>query len=526
MNTKLLTSGCAAWLLSQAAMLGVGVGSLAMAEEPLRLFQPLRPPRAVQVVAHRGGKTAAPENTMAAFRLAYEMGVEFIEIDVQRTRDGHHVLSHDSKLDRATNGRGPISEKTLEELKTVDAGIKFAPRFRGTPIPTFVEVLAWAKGKINLYIDAKNINPEQLVKEILDAGMEHQVIIYDSIEGATKIHQVSGGKIPLMPDHDKGDPVEQWFAKIHPVALEVDVTSLNDDVVKLARAAGVFIQTDALGPFDNAEAYRKLIARGVNWLQSDHPENVLAMFYKDAIRDRRHPMIMVHRGTMQLAPENTMAAMCKAVELGLDAVEIDVRVTADRKLIVMHDGKLDRTTNGKGLILKASVEEIKKLDAGRWFAPQYAGERVSTLAEMLEFCRGKLKVKIDAKKADPALLAAEIRACKAADFVWVLEYPPYLEKLAAIAPEIPRMTWFTKDEELNAVLAQAKPAVLEVPWQLCTAERVAEWHKRGVMTIVYAPSAPHLMDEYVKRVKSGVSVIQTDVPLLVMRAVEVALNGK
>jgi glycerophosphoryl diester phosphodiesterase len=508
-----------------AVALGVLLGSLwaaaVQAEAPGGFFQPVQPPRPIQVVAHRGVTMAAPENTIPAFSLAYDIGVEWVECDIRLTKDGHHVLSHDGNLGRATDVTGPVSGKTLEEIKQIDAGVKFAPRFKGTRIPTFPELLAWAKGKVNLYMDCKNIDPVKLTKEILDAGMERQVIAYDDINGAVRLQQASGGRIPIMPDYDKTSPYEEWIRKYHPAAFEVDATVLNDGLVKAARAAGIAIQTDALGPFDNPTSYRRLIDRGVNWLQSDRQDQVLAMFYKDAVKDRKRPLLAVHRGVAQLAPENTLAAVKKAIEYGLDMVEIDVHLTADGKIVVIHDGTLDRTTTGKGPVAKATLEEIRKLNAGRWFGPMYAGEKVPTLAEVLELCKGKIRVKIDAKGIDPKRLANEVRASGAPANVIVLETPAYLERLMQLAPEIPRKTWFRKDEDIDQVMAQAKPELVELDWARCTADRVAECHKRGVKVMTYSPNVHLTTEQYITRMKTGVDVVQTDHPLLVMRAVEV-----
>jgi len=491
---------------------------------PGGFFQPVQPPRPVQVVAHRGVTMAAPENTMPAFVLAHEIGVEWIECDIRLTKDGHHVLMHDGNVDRTTDGKGPVGEKTLEEIRQLDAGIKFAPRFAGTRIPTFAELLAWAKGKINIYMDCKHIDPAKLTREVVEAGMERQVVAYDSIDGAIRLREAGGGRIPLMPDYAKDSPYEEWLRTCKPAAFEVDVTVLNEGLVKAAREAGVFIQTDALGPFDNVATYRKLIDRGVNWIQTDRPDQVLAMFYKDAVRGKRRPLLMVHRGVMQLAPENTLAAIKKAIDLGMDMVEIDTRATADGAIVVIHDGTLDRTTDGTGPVAKKTLAEIRRLSAGRWFGPMYALEKVPTLAEVLELCRGKIRVKIDAKGINPKRLAEEVRASKSPENVIVLETPAYLEQLRRIAPEIPRKTWWRKDEDLDKVLEQAKPEAVEIDWMRCTADRVAECHKRGVKVITYSPMVALPTEAYIAKIRTGVDILQTDHPLLVMRAVEVAVN--
>jgi len=90
-----------------------------------------------------------------------------------------------------------------------------------------------------------------------------------------------------------------------------------------------------------------------------------------------------HRGARAYAPENTIKSFAKALELGVNAIEFDVRQTKDGQLIVMHDDKVDRTTNGKGLVQDLSLNEIKELTAGD-------GERVPTFGEALDFIDGKV----------------------------------------------------------------------------------------------------------------------------------------
>ncbi len=101
---------------------------------------------------------------------------------------------------------------------------------------------------------------------------------------------------------------------------------------------------------------------------------------------------VAHRGAsgQGLAPENTLAAFEMAIALGADAIECDVHATSDGAVVVMHDPKLDRTTNGKGPIAETTLEAIRRLDAGAWKAPKFAGQRVPTLREMLAMIGGRL----------------------------------------------------------------------------------------------------------------------------------------
>lgn len=98
--------------------------------------------RLPRVIAHRGASASAPENTLAALRLAAAEGATWVEVDVKLSRDGHCILMHDDLLGRTTNGRGEVAQYDLDELKRLDAGSWFAKRFAGEPIATLEEALA------------------------------------------------------------------------------------------------------------------------------------------------------------------------------------------------------------------------------------------------------------------------------------------------------------------------------------------------------------------------------------------------
>lgn len=99
------------------------------------------------------------------------------------------------------------------------------------------------------------------------------------------------------------------------------------------------------------------------------------------------PMIIGHRGASGYVPENTLAAFLEAHNMGVDAVELDVQMTADGELVVLHDETLDRTTSGVGWVGFYTLDEVKKLDAGSWFDPRFKREKVPTLAQALDHAR-------------------------------------------------------------------------------------------------------------------------------------------
>lgn len=120
-----------------------------------------------------------------------------------------------------------------------------------------------------------------------------------------------------------------------------------------------------------------------------------------------YPEIIAHRGFSAIAPENTLAAVKAAISADADRVEVDVQLSREGEVFLMHDQSLERTTGVRGRILDFSQEEISLLDAGSWFSPDFAGEGVPSLREVLRLCKGKIALKIELKpvKGVEALLA-------------------------------------------------------------------------------------------------------------------------
>jgi glycerophosphoryl diester phosphodiesterase len=111
----------------------------------------------------------------------------------------------------------------------------------------------------------------------------------------------------------------------------------------------------------------------------------------------KRPAIFAHRGSSAYAPENTLAAFNLAVQQHADGIELDVKLTADDQVVVMHDDSVDRTTNSRGQIKSLSLQELKRLDAGSNFNPAFQSERIPTLVEVFETVGQKIIINIELK---------------------------------------------------------------------------------------------------------------------------------
>jgi glycerophosphoryl diester phosphodiesterase len=109
------------------------------------------------------------------------------------------------------------------------------------------------------------------------------------------------------------------------------------------------------------------------------------------------PLFIAHRGLSAHFPENTLAAFKGAADAGAHMIELDVTLTRDRHLVVIHDDTVDRTTNGSGAVRALTLEQLRRLDCGSWFDPAFKTEKLPTLAQVLEAVKGRLLVNIEIK---------------------------------------------------------------------------------------------------------------------------------
>lgn len=148
---------------------------------------------------------------------------------------------------------------------------------------------------------------------------------------------------------------------------------------------------------------------------------------------------IAHRGASGIAPENTISAFNKAIEIGVDAIEIDLHGTSDGEVVVIHDSSLERTTNMCDQIKQTTLKNIKQADAGSWFHPQFKGETIPTLEEALVCIAGKTIAVLEIK--DPSItepVVQKIVEVNLLDRVVIISFNiSDLHTVRAIEPRIP-----------------------------------------------------------------------------------------
>lgn len=154
------------------------------------------------------------------------------------------------------------------------------------------------------------------------------------------------------------------------------------------------------------------------------------------------PLIIAHRGSSSIAPENTMSSFKEAYFHGAETIELDVHRTKDNKLVIMHDDSVDRTTCGEGAIKDMSIDDLKKLDSGTWFGAKFMGEKIPTLEDVLKWAKGRVNIDIEIKNSlqYPGIekdIIDLVKNKKSENNIIITSFDPVcVEKVKEIAPEI------------------------------------------------------------------------------------------
>lgn len=275
------------------------VASSVLAQEKIdRILKELREPsgKVVLVVSHRGDWRNFPENTIEAINGAVEIGADIVEIDVQKTKDGHFVLMHDATVDRMTNGKGKVADLTLEEIKKLKLrnGIGHATQYR---VPTLREALTAGKGRVMFNLDKVGSDRlDDVYAMAREIGVEHQ-IIFKSGERYEKVRPIleKAPKALFMPivsldRKDTLEKIEEYEKNLKPFAYEfIPNTEPSEhlDRIKVMGKAGTHIWINSLWDslclghcddkaVDDPDAnWGWILDQGATMIQTDRPARLI-----------------------------------------------------------------------------------------------------------------------------------------------------------------------------------------------------------------------------------------------------------
>ncbi len=190
------------------------------------------PPRngGIYVIAHRGAHQGIPENTLAAYQQAIDLGADFVEIDLRTTKDGQFVSIHNRTIDAYTidGSRGQVRDFTLQQIRALDIGSRVGPEWKDERVPTFDEILELCKDRIGIYLDLKDAPVDQVAAKIQEHGMQRQVVWCESSHCGRdssqlpRLHSHAGSgfrrhaaaNAEVHPTENRGAGVERLFLHV------------------------------------------------------------------------------------------------------------------------------------------------------------------------------------------------------------------------------------------------------------------------------------------------------------------------
>ena len=262
--------------LSILLVLGAAVSSIHCAGPAQRPVVVLPTPKHgdVYVVAHRGAHIGIPENTLAAYKAAIEMGVDFVEVDLRTTRDGHIVSIHNKEIDSyATDGeKGLVSQMTLEQLKRMDIGSRIDPQRSDERIPTFEEILELCKGRVGIYLDLKDASVEKLVRLVREWDMTGQVLWYADLDALQRVGRLCPECI-LMPDPGPQENLPKIIERFRPSVIAAIWRYYSPSFAEKCHRAGAAVIVDESGP----GCWEDALAWNSDGIQTDHPAELIAL---------------------------------------------------------------------------------------------------------------------------------------------------------------------------------------------------------------------------------------------------------
>jgi len=218
----------------------------------------------MHIMGHRGAPAYEPENTLASIRLALQMGVAAVEVDVQLTRDGELAVIHDDTVDRTTNGRGRVRDYSLADLQRLDAG-------RGEKIPSLAEVVAEVNGKAHLVVEVKHPEAAPALKRFFqDRGIYRQAHVISFWHPVVKALKEADPRLRtgVLLVGCPADPVGLARAALAE-ALVLHYAYVTPNLAAAAHAAGLLVY---IWNIDEVETLKPYLAMNLDGIGSNRPD--------------------------------------------------------------------------------------------------------------------------------------------------------------------------------------------------------------------------------------------------------------
>ncbi|HTE01921.1 MAG TPA: glycerophosphodiester phosphodiesterase family protein [Mucilaginibacter sp.] len=236
------------------------------------------------VIAHRGDHVIYPENTLEAYVEAIKNEVDYVEIDLRTTKDSSLVSMHDNTVNRMTDGKGAVSDMTLDEITQLKVKSRDSTDKAIYHVPTFEQILALCKDKIYIYIDFKQADPAVTYTMLKKYGMEKQVLVYINNAQQFIDWRKAAPNMPLMvskPNMVKDiEGIKSFINHTKPDLLDGGWKEYNNDMVSTAKELQIPVWPDIQSRDEGLRDWEQAIAKNFTGLQTDHPA-LLVNFLKE-----------------------------------------------------------------------------------------------------------------------------------------------------------------------------------------------------------------------------------------------------
>jgi len=239
--------------------------------------------------------------------------------------------------------------------------------------------------------------------------------------------------------------------------------------------------------------------------------------------NNKPPWIIGHRGFAAQYPENTLAAFQAAIAAGAAMIELDVMLSRDRKVVVIHDETLERTTNGRGAVADLTLAELKQLDAGSWYHPRFAGQRLPELSEVLDLVNGRVYLNIEIKSSayeshHPAdaietQVVELLRQKKLLDSGMISSFNAHVLEQVASMPDAPVIAYIS-DKAADSHTVKMCTRLKAYSWHpdqaVVTRSQVKKMHAAGIKVFPYNVDT---LENYMKMAAMDADGVITDDPV-------------
>ncbi len=436
-------------------------------------------------IAHRGASAYATENSLGAFRKAHSLGADLWWVDTALSQDGTCVACHNEKPHRL-DGKNSQHDR-LDTNKILNSR-----KLNGDTLPSFADVVSQAKYfGAGIYV---NINHHEdgfaSWREMRRQGFRTALLGSQNPQHLRSLRQ-AGCDYPLAIMVREGiDPLLQAKeASTEIIHLEWQMAGAKPrELITdgfFDRAADVGLEV-VLWNDKRQEVLRELLQLPVLGICSDQPELLVPL------PKSKHSSLKVvcHRGAENLAPENTLSAVNLAFNQGFDIVEVDVQQTKDGVPVIIHDTRVNRTTNGQGKIRNLSYAEVAELDAGSWFDPFFKGEPVPQLEDVLLLARERGGLYLEIKEAEVEILLELVQRLDMLQdcFFWCKDNRT-MDQLRSMNSEARLMVRRCDFDSLETAIERHNPNVVEFDGLKFTQKELELCRSLGILSMSFHMSS-------------------------------------